>query len=39
MAGIRSYRANYRRMLEIQARLLARVVTGEIESYPGFETR
>ncbi len=28
------YRLNYRRMLEIQTRLLARVVTREIESYP-----
>lgn len=33
------YRASYRRVLEIQARLLARTVTGEIPSYPGFETR
>jgi CRISP-associated protein Cas1 len=33
------YRVNYRRILEIQARLLARVVTGEIAHYPGFETR
>jgi CRISPR-associated protein Cas1 len=33
------YRANYRRVLEIQARLLARVVTGELLTYPGFETR
>ncbi|MEW5981358.1 MAG: CRISPR-associated endonuclease Cas1 [Acidobacteriota bacterium] len=33
------YRANYRRVLEIQARLLARFVTGEIARYPGFETR
>ncbi|OFW12796.1 MAG: CRISPR-associated endonuclease Cas4/Cas1 [Acidobacteria bacterium RIFCSPLOWO2_12_FULL_67_14] len=33
------YRVNYRRVLEIQARLLARVVTGELPSYPGFETR
>jgi CRISPR-associated protein Cas1 len=33
------YRANYRRILEIQARLLARVVSGEIGRYPGFETR
>jgi CRISPR-associated protein Cas1 len=30
---------NYRRVLEIQARLLARVVTGELRQYPGFETR
>ncbi len=33
------YRVNYRRVLEIQARLLARVVGGEIARYPGFETR
>lgn len=33
------YRINYRRMLEVQARLLARVVTGELTTYPGFETR
>ena len=33
------YRVSYRRVLEIQARLLARVVTGEIAHYPGFETR
>jgi CRISPR-associated protein Cas1 len=33
------YRLNYRRMLEIQTRLLARVVTGEIDSYPVFVTR
>ncbi len=33
------YRVNYRRVLEIQARLLARVVTGELSRYPGFETR
>ena len=33
------YRVNYRRVLEIQAHLLARVVTGELSSYPGFETR
>jgi CRISPR-associated protein Cas1 len=33
------YRVNYRRVLEIQARLLARVVTGELARYPGFETR
>jgi CRISPR-associated protein Cas1 len=33
------YRASYRRVLEIQARLLARVVTGELARYPGFETR
>lgn len=33
------YRVNYRRMLEIQARLLARVVTGELLTYPVFVTR
>lgn len=33
------YRVNYRRILEVQARLLARVTTGELTSYPGFETR
>lgn len=33
------YRVNYRRVLEIQARLLARFVSGEIARYPGFETR
>lgn len=33
------YRVSYRRILEIQARLLARAVTGEILRYPGFETR
>ena len=33
------YRVSYRRVLEIQARLVARVVTGELERYPGFETR
>ena len=33
------YRVNYRRILEIQARLLARFITGELSRYPGFETR
>ncbi len=33
------YRLNYRRMLEIQTRLLARTVTGEIDTYPVFVTR
>jgi CRISP-associated protein Cas1 len=33
------YRVSYRRVLEIQARLLSRVVTGELLCYPGFETR
>lgn len=33
------YRVNYRRILEIQARLLARVLTGELRTYPVFTTR
>jgi CRISP-associated protein Cas1 len=33
------YRVNYRRILEIQTRLLARVLTGEIWRYPVFTTR
>ncbi|MDA1094751.1 MAG: CRISPR-associated endonuclease Cas1 [Acidobacteria bacterium] len=33
------YRVSYRRVLEIQARLLARVVMGEVRRYVGFETR
>jgi CRISPR-associated protein Cas1 len=33
------YRVSYRRVLEVQTRLLARVVEGELSSYPGFETR
>ncbi|MCI0538248.1 MAG: CRISPR-associated endonuclease Cas1 [Verrucomicrobiales bacterium] len=33
------YRANYRRILEIQSRLLARVLTGELAAYPAFVTR
>lgn len=33
------YRVNYRRVLEIQTRLLARVLTGETHRYVGFETR
>lgn len=33
------YRVNYRRILEIQARLLARVLTGELLTYPVFTTR
>lgn len=33
------YRVSYRRVFEIQARLLARYVSGEILRYPGFETR
>ncbi|MGQ0733776.1 MAG: CRISPR-associated endonuclease Cas4g/Cas1g [Acidobacteriota bacterium] len=33
------YRISYRRVLEVQARLLARYLEGEIAVYPGFETR
>jgi len=33
------YRVNYRRMLEIQARLLDRVLRGELGAYPVFTTR
>lgn len=33
------YRVSYRRLLEIQTRLLARVVSGELETYPAFVTR
>jgi len=34
-----AYRVSYRRLLEIQARLLARVLEGEIAEYPVFVTR
>ena len=33
------YRISYRRILEVQTRLLARCVLGEIEQYPNFCTR
>ena len=33
------YRVSYRRILEIQTRLLARVLTGELHNYPVFTTR
>jgi len=33
------YRVSYRRVLEIQARMLGRVLTGEMRRYVGFETR
>ena len=33
------YRVNYRRVLEIQTRLLARLLTNEIATYPVFVTR
>jgi CRISPR-associated protein Cas1 len=33
------YRISYRRVIEVQTRLLARHIYGEIASYPAFETR
>ncbi len=33
------YRVSYRRILEVQARLLARVLLGELAEYPSFCTR
>jgi CRISPR-associated protein Cas1 len=33
------YRISYRRVFEVQARLLARVLAGEIARYPNFLTR
>lgn len=33
------YRLSYRRLLEVQARLLGRTLLGEIEAYPSFRTR
>ena len=33
------YRISYRRVLEVQVRLPARYISGEIPRYPGFETR
>jgi len=33
------YRVSYRRILEIQARLLARYLLGDINDFPGFTTR
>jgi len=30
------YKASYRRCLELQARLLAKYLTGELEQYPPF---
>jgi CRISPR-associated protein Cas1 len=33
------YRVSYRRLLEIQTRLMARVITGELSEYPVFVTR
>jgi CRISPR-associated protein Cas1 len=33
------YRISYRRVLEVQARLLGRVLLGELDAYPPFRTR
>lgn len=33
------YRVSYRRVLEVQCRLLARLLLGELNEYPGFKTR
>ena len=33
------YKLSYRRILEVQARLLSRVLSGEIKEYPAFVTR
>lgn len=33
------YKISYRRVLEVQARLLSRVLRGEVGSYPAFNTR
>ena len=33
------YRISYRRIFEVQARLFARCMTGEIDAYPAFRTR
>jgi CRISP-associated protein Cas1 len=33
------YRVSYRRIMEIQVRLLARLLNGEIQRYPVFVTR
>jgi CRISP-associated protein Cas1 len=33
------YRVSYRRVLEVQARLLGRVLLGELDAYPAFRTR
>lgn len=33
------YRVSYRRLLEVQARLLGRFLLGELEDYPNFVTR
>ena len=33
------YKLTYRRVLEVQARLLARTLLGELPEYPSFQTR
>jgi len=33
------YRISYRRVLEVQARLLGRYLSGELPEYPSFLTR
>ena len=33
------YRVSYRRLLEVQARLLAKVLEGELDDYAAFVTR
>jgi CRISP-associated protein Cas1 len=33
------YTVSYRRVLEVQARLLSRVLMGEVQHYPAFQTR
>jgi CRISP-associated protein Cas1 len=33
------YRVSYRRIIEVQIRLLARYLSGEIDEYPPFATR
>lgn len=33
------YRISYRRVIEVQTRLLARFISGEIDTYPAFETK
>jgi len=33
------YKVSYRRLLELQARLLGRHLMGELDRYPGFTTR
>lgn len=37
--SIFGYKVSYRRILEVQCRLLSRVLTGEINEYPNFLTR